>query len=1098
MVNAKPKKRARLAPKDLAEEHATWTPVNNERGDAVSHAVADTVTSFDISPDPDDEDPTSLKRKRYLSSDQPMLFWRELMQDFLDFLMRLQAVGEDIDDPCCALCSQPYVAGLRRIFRCKDCGQFLQCEACVLERHKCTPLHVLKEWNGDFWTDVTLQGLKLVYQLGHGGHPCKRPEAAMRSMVVMHINGVHQVNYHRCKCDRSRHTNNLGELIANEWYPATTVDPETCATFQALDLFRLLSVVGNMNVHDFVGSLERMTDSMRTESVPDRYKAFGRMSRQYSFCERAKHLGRTHAPEGIKATKVGQMAVDCWPCPHKRNLPFGWETVDPKYRFLYMLILAMDANFRLKNRLRTNEHQDESLGPGFGCFVEPTGYRAHLKDYIAENDVSTCIAFAALLQKETRMTKGLRASGVGGCVCARHGVIRPQGLGDLQKGERYANMDYIFLSSILGIVVLWLAISYDIACQWKIHLLDRAKKINETSAALKDSTLARFHIQYGLPVWHAAAHETSCQAQHCLSYAVGVGRTDGEGIERTWAVLNPLGFSTKEMGKGARIDAIEDKIDHLSFEKNINQGDTLARKLIVAIPERDRQVAAFKEVNRTLSSKLRKEWRKMVDEWVKDKDGKPNPFYVAGGRSAGPSEAKVRLELNNDDAVEAANGNAPVEGPSATASAFITAGMQLEDMQRRIKAEIKGQTLVTADQASQIQERRIAFFKKLRKFERLQRTYMPGVARLIEAAEEARDSEQPPPKAEDVRLWMPSELTLVQRRMACRRGVVQVEARYRAAQCEDALELLRTRLHAQTHLITWRNTNSVGQRSATRSATLIGRVGDRIRLLAAKYRAAREALMTLKGLDFAPAYRELLDSDLTTGIEQESDFKARKKLARLGSTKGRNRNEPSNKPKKMSWIWTVDGGSTAQDQEQIRECVRVEWSKAKARRDRWVEEVDTLREEMKRVLRSLRGISLEWEERASLRENATAGPQVFVARDRSLVAGLKAYSAKQAALHRRVATSFRSAWNGSMATAVREVLRKDGTVFNDIMAGRGEDLEALDALDLEEVEEEAVEEERRRSTRVAARTVAGPSGNARPEASGNDSDSGSGSDGSKD
>jgi hypothetical protein len=49
---------------------------------------------------------------------------------------------------------------------------------------------------------------------------------------------------------------------------------------------------------------------------------------------------------------------------------------------------------------------------------------------------STCIAFAALLQKDTRLTTGLRVSGVGGVVCARHECMRPNGLGDLQKGER--------------------------------------------------------------------------------------------------------------------------------------------------------------------------------------------------------------------------------------------------------------------------------------------------------------------------------------------------------------------------------------------------------------------------------------------------------------------------------------------------------------------------------------------------------------------------------------------------------------------------------------------------------------------------------------
>jgi hypothetical protein len=60
----------------------------------------------------------------------------------------------------------------------------------------------------------------------------------------------------------------------------------------------------------------------------------------------------------------------------------------------------------------------------------------------------------------------------------------------------------------------------------------------------------------------------------------GVGRTDGEGIERTWSHLNPLAWATKEMREGARHDAIEDKIDHLNFEKNIHQG---AREIVVSL-----------------------------------------------------------------------------------------------------------------------------------------------------------------------------------------------------------------------------------------------------------------------------------------------------------------------------------------------------------------------------------------------------------------------------------------------------------------------------------------------------------------------------------
>jgi hypothetical protein len=56
---------------------------------------------------------------------------------------------------------------------------------------------------------------------------------------------------------------------------------------------------------------------------------------------------------------------------------------------LYRLILAMDANFKLKNRIGLNEREDPSLGPGWGTFVEPSKYREHLKNYVAEKDVSS-------------------------------------------------------------------------------------------------------------------------------------------------------------------------------------------------------------------------------------------------------------------------------------------------------------------------------------------------------------------------------------------------------------------------------------------------------------------------------------------------------------------------------------------------------------------------------------------------------------------------------------------------------------------------------------------------------------------------------------
>ncbi|KAJ7664818.1 hypothetical protein B0H17DRAFT_1211182 [Mycena rosella] len=700
LMNLRGNKQTRLtAPNKLANTYADWTPVQDDSDDDTNFsAIADTVTSYDVSPDVNDAD--VLKRKCYKSLDQPMSLWRPLKQFFLESLLCCHGLGNYTAEPACAFCDAKYGDGAW-LFRCLQCGNYLQCKACVLGQHATTPLHTFKEWNGAHWTEATLTQLEFVYQMGHHGLPCDFPKPEERLMVVMDVTGVHTLQYRYCKCERQQGKSTLHQVLDNGWYPATITDPDTCATFAVLDHFRLLNVVGNVNVHDYVGVLERLTDPLRMGSVPDHYKGFGRMSRQYTFLLRAERAGRAHKENGIQTTKPGGLAVTCWPCPQDgRNMPEGWRDVKPKYQFLYMLLLAMDANSRLKNRLWGNEHQDPSLGSGLRYFVEERGFKEHIKNYVAEKDVSTCIVFAALLQKETWLTTGLRCLGVGGCVCARQGVVRPQGLGDLQKGERYANMDYIFLSALIGVTVLWLMISYDIACQWQVHLLPCAKKIKETTTVPTD--LDQFEIQFALPVWHAAAHKASCQTQNSLSYAAGVGRTDGERIERTWAVLNPLGFSTKEMGYGARHDAIEDRVDHLNFEKNVSQGDTLARKLIVAIAERDKQVEGFCEVDRTLSSRLRIAWEKRITDWLVDKT-QPNPYCLEGGKGAGPTEAAVFLELKTAEALEVAEGREHVDMKS-TALAFIRAGLQLEQAQLRIKVEVKGVTLITANQASEIQE----------------------------------------------------------------------------------------------------------------------------------------------------------------------------------------------------------------------------------------------------------------------------------------------------------------------------------------------------------------------------------------------------------
>lgn len=54
-------------------------------------------------------------------------------------------------------------------------------------------------------------------------------------------------------------------------------------------------------------------------------------------------------------------------------------------RFLYTLFLAIDANFKLKNKDRGIK--DFELDPGFGCYVEHSRYESHLANYVEQQEV---------------------------------------------------------------------------------------------------------------------------------------------------------------------------------------------------------------------------------------------------------------------------------------------------------------------------------------------------------------------------------------------------------------------------------------------------------------------------------------------------------------------------------------------------------------------------------------------------------------------------------------------------------------------------------------------------------------------------------------
>ena len=55
--------------------------------------------------------------------------------------------------------------------------------------------------------------------------------------------------------------------------------------------------------------------------------------------------------------------------------------------YLYMPVLALDANFRLKNKIRAKEKDDPAFAPGSAYFVGLEPYKKFISKYVSEKDV---------------------------------------------------------------------------------------------------------------------------------------------------------------------------------------------------------------------------------------------------------------------------------------------------------------------------------------------------------------------------------------------------------------------------------------------------------------------------------------------------------------------------------------------------------------------------------------------------------------------------------------------------------------------------------------------------------------------------------------
>ncbi|KAJ7795036.1 hypothetical protein B0H14DRAFT_2532632 [Mycena olivaceomarginata] len=856
---------------------------------------------------------------------------------YLGQLLRREGCADASSSVC------PTCGGDSPRYRCQECaGGLLLCKACCLDKHTDNPLHVIfvsaavvwrvSRANGIFFERTTLRKLGQRIQLGHPPRErCTHPQAAHVDFVVLHDNGIHTVDLDFCAYDSPLRAENYIQLLRYGWFPASDDRPRTAATFLVLDHFHLHTLQAKTTAYDFYAVSERLTDNAGVKP-PDRYQVFLRMARQYRHLLMLKRAGRGHDPSGVWGTGAGELAIECPVCPDpKVNLPEGWENAPPEDQFLYVLFIALDACFRLKRRMISSEFKDPGLGTGWAYVTENAPYRHFLLTVTDQKEMSTCSGLAALDYANTKFSRGYSTTGVGMGVCARHEFVQPNGVGDLQRGERFANMDYIF-GSILRHKDprVRKLISYDIVCQWWLYLVTRLQKL----PVLVRITIILQMFRFVIPKMHIHAHTLACQVKFSLNLVPGSGQTDGEGIERPWSNIGAIATSTRVSGPGARHDMLDDHWNFWNWMKTIGLPALLRRRLDNARKEQVRQREAFEmfTIQQAKRVPALPAWKQMVQEFEAD-DTKKNPYEV---KITGLTEAEVRLKFAQEEEEEAKNGVPALH--EVTPSSFITAGLELEEQQRRVRVQAELKKAGTTAMVINMKSLRNKLNRGIIRFRKLQATYTPAaiqaLAKRVAPAEEL---------AEDTPLMLPSALTPEEcENGGCLKGVLKIEDDLRGAQCCTALPRLRNQLHIKSRLLFYKKHNSRHQGMNTRSRTIVARNESKIRLHSEKFQMAWQAQLRIARGDMSKVgWPQLRKEDIR--CMQDAEMLSR------NAEKRRKANERCLRKdmREVSWIWTVAG--TAGTDEELEDALRIEWAKAWARSRRWTEEVRLLEEEWRRL-----------------------------------------------------------------------------------------------------------------------------------------------------
>ncbi|KAG1784794.1 uncharacterized protein HD556DRAFT_1250836, partial [Suillus plorans] len=814
-------------------------------------------------------------------------------------------------------------------FRCLTCsGDQTFCRSCIVNAHQFLPFHKVQEWTGKCFNDTSLEELGFIWYMGHGGQPCPfsddmhtwenipmDAEADFSPMetvhgstiptklTIVHSTGVFLHNVVWCSCpgvDCQQHL----QLLKAKLFPASTTRPQTAFTFDVLNHFLIDALECKTSASSFFEKIRRMTNNCFPDTVPNRYRELMRVSRLWRDLMSRKWFGFAHNDE--QKPDKGDLAWFCPACPQPGiNLPPDWQARyerQPESCWLVSQRYVVDGNFTAQHMVMRKPQLDISLSDGLGYMVKDQEYQTHLSSAVESKERSSCSNHHAVNAANISRSN-LRATGVGATACARHGCFVPHSIVDFRRAKGlHMNIDYSICNALNyhSAGIDSSLIIYDVGCQWSINFLQRVAQSKGLSVP------ENMHIG--------------------LDMLMG----------RFWRLCG-----------------------HHSIRSPQLLVKTLLKKYKRALKGVDDTKSPFDELTLSLDPEKISIW-KIDEKKAMEQRGEYLDIYQLQMNKA-PTMAEIRLKLTESE-------NTDTSKPG-TVSWLIT-GINLEDLQDGLRADIRQlPTDATPGQKVSIEEKRQRLTARIAKFHETADAMTAGMdlgtatvhsddPRFCYAGhdengwgevsdEEISEYIDEEILAEEMGIWMPSSVPY-QDALALGLGPLQAEElELRKGQANDCLEKLRMALGHKAIIYRqyFRSANSTW--AGTRSKQEAQRCQLKIDKCVRSYQRARSAMEGL-GMDKATLgslYQPISPTELSIDKEVTEEN-------RFGQGSDR-----------LAWFWRGNNASQGQDDAWIDEFYRVNWLKAKARWNRWQEELRLVRHEMGWTINWFKYHQNEWERR---------------------------------------------------------------------------------------------------------------------------------------